>query len=276
MKNVLCLSVVFSMLMLIAVGCGNKSNPISATNENQNIELDLVSDLYSCIDLEKTGPTTANPGEIITYHFWVKNCGETYLGSGAYVYDPLLSTSYIWYGHLNPGDIVEFDRTYTIPQDYCGDLINTATAKGYYTNSEFVTDPSSWTVAVICEPREQPGTGTPGYWKNHPDAWPINQITIGGVTYTKDEAIAIMNTPEKGDKTFTLFRALVSAELNVLIGNESSCIYNVIASADQWMMSNGPVGSGIRANSNAWKEGEPLYEELDNYNNGKLCAPHRD
>ena len=27
-----------------------------------------------------------------------------------------------------------------------------------------------------------PGTGTPGYWMNHPDAWPVEGIVIGGVT----------------------------------------------------------------------------------------------
>jgi hypothetical protein len=34
-----------------------------------------------------------------------------------------------------------------------------------------------------------PGTGTPGYWKNHPDAWPVTQITVGGIVYTKVQAI---------------------------------------------------------------------------------------
>jgi hypothetical protein len=38
--------------------------------------------------------------------------------------------------------------------------------------------------------RVQPGTGTPGYWKNHPDAWPVSSITVGGVAYTKAQAIA--------------------------------------------------------------------------------------
>ena len=31
-----------------------------------------------------------------------------------------------------------------------------------------------------------PGTGTPGFWKNHPEAWPVSSVTVGGVTYTKD------------------------------------------------------------------------------------------
>jgi hypothetical protein len=36
------------------------------------------------------------------------------------------------------------------------------------------------------------------------------------------------------------------------------------------------VGSGVHAASVAWKIGEPLHRQLDNYNNGMLCAPHRE
>jgi hypothetical protein len=124
-------------------------------------------------------------------------------------------------------------------------------------------------------PETGEGTGTPGYWKNHPDAWPVEEITIGGTTYSKDDAIGYMSTPERGDKSFTLFRALVCAELNVMIGNESGCVDDTISDADDWMADH-PVGSGVRGSSDAWKVGEPLYTTLDDYNNGLLCAPHRD
>ena len=124
------------------------------------------------------------------------------------------------------------------------------------------------------------GTGTPGYWKNHPEAWPVDEITIGGVTYSKEDAIVLMDHPTKKDKTYTMFQALVAAKLNVLIGNDDSCIADTIAAADDWMapppIGYGPVGSGVSGNSAAWKEGEPLYLDLDDYNNGLLCAPHRD
>jgi hypothetical protein len=123
---------------------------------------------------------------------------------------------------------------------------------------------------------DQPGTGTPGYWKNHPEAWPVDEITIGGVTYTKSRAIQLLKTPERGDKTYTMFRGLVCAKLNVLIGNDPRCINDAIASADAWMAAYGPVGSKVHADSDAWKLGEPVYQMLDDYNNGKLCAPHRD
>lgn len=125
-------------------------------------------------------------------------------------------------------------------------------------------------------PPPPPGTGTPGYWKNHPEAWPVDTITIGGVTYTKEQAIKIMKTNKAKDKTYTMFNALVCAKLNLILGNESSCIALTVLAADNWMKTYGPVGSGVKASSQAWKQGEPLYLELDKYNNGLLCAPHRD
>jgi hypothetical protein len=123
------------------------------------------------------------------------------------------------------------------------------------------------------------GTGTPGYWKNHPEAWPVDSITIGGVTYSKDEAIFWMSQDDKHDKRITMFRSLVAATLNVLIGNDSSCIADTITAAEAWMAAYGPMDPEIgliRASSDAWKVGEPLYSMLDSYNNGFLCALARD
>ena len=119
-----------------------------------------------------------------------------------------------------------------------------------------------------------PGTGTPGYWKNHPDAWPVSSITVGGVTYTKAQAIAWLGRVGK-DKTTTMFSSLVPAMLNVLIGNDSSCVSLAISKANTWMATYGPVGSNVAASSAAWAEGEIWHKQMDAYNNGLLCAPHR-
>ena len=118
------------------------------------------------------------------------------------------------------------------------------------------------------------GTGTPGYWKNHPDAWPVDSLTVGGVTYTKEEAIALLDTPGRGDKTYDLFRALVPAILNVLAGNDGSCIVDTILDADAWLVTY-PLGSGVKGK--LWQDsgGEALKNTLDAYNNGLLCAPSR-
>ncbi len=119
-----------------------------------------------------------------------------------------------------------------------------------------------------------PGTRTLGYWKNHPAAWPVSTITIGGIVYTKAQAITWMSTPVQGDKTKTMFAQLVSAKLNVIMGNESGCINGTIADADAWMTLH-PVGSGVGGGTTAWTIGAPLATQLDLYNNGFLCAPHQ-
>ena len=128
-------------------------------------------------------------------------------------------------------------------------------------------------VAAAC----WPGTGTPGYWHkvDRWDHWGIDGVAIGGVWYTADEAVEIINMPVKGDKTLTMFPALVAAKLNVAIGNPSGCINWRIDKADEWMAAH-PPESGVKANSDAWDVGERHYLRLDAYNNGYLCAPPRD
>ncbi len=121
-----------------------------------------------------------------------------------------------------------------------------------------------------------PGTGTPGFWKNHPDAWPVSSITIGGISYPKATAIMWLGKVGK-DKTTTIFASLVSAKLNQLMGNEDSCIagsMGAVVTADAWLAAH-PVGSNVLASSAYWQQIEPTHQTLDAYNNGLLCAPHR-
>jgi hypothetical protein len=120
------------------------------------------------------------------------------------------------------------------------------------------------------------GTGTQGYWKNHLEVWPLDPITVGGVTRSAAEAQNLMLKPPKGDKTWNMYRQLTAAVLNVANGTDASCISDTIAIADQWLIDN-PLGSGVKAGSTAWKDsGDALHETLDAYNNGELCAPSRD
>jgi hypothetical protein len=118
------------------------------------------------------------------------------------------------------------------------------------------------------------GTGTLGYWKTHPDAWPVQSITIGGITYTKAQAITWLGTSVGGDESIALFHQLVPAELNALVSNNISCIFPIIQAADAWMAQY-PVGSHISTSSTAGQQGNALEVQLDSYNNGNLCAPHR-
>lgn len=103
----------------------------------------------ACVDLEKTGPASATPGETITYHFWVKNCGDYDLNTE--VYDPLFGPESIWTGTLSPEAVVEFDRVYTLPDPYCGPFDNSALATGW-DGCASPRDEATFSVDVICQP----------------------------------------------------------------------------------------------------------------------------
>ncbi len=138
--------------------------------------------------------------------------------------------------------------------------------------TEFTNTDFGFTAA----PTAAVGTGTPGYWMNHPEAWPVTSIVIGGDTYSQATAIALLQAPGNKDKTYTMFASLLSAKLNLLMGTNPVCITGEVALADAWMDTYGPVGTKVAASSYAWKVGEPHHRAMDNYNNGMLCAPHRD
>lgn len=148
----------------------------------------------------------------------------------------------------------------------CATMVRYKLAEGEnYLNADF----------CFTEQPSGPGTGTPGYWKTHATAWPVNSIVVGGRTYTKAQAIKLIGQAEKGDKTLTVFRHLVCAMLNVMIGNASACVESAIEDADAWMAIH-PVGSKVSGSSAAWGEISATATKLDQYNNGMLCAPHRD
>jgi hypothetical protein len=173
---------------------------------------------------------------------------------------------------LAPG--ASYDCVIGPKEAVAGQHTNTATATGTYMGAHVSdTDDANYFGKAPCTAK---GTGTPGYWMNHPEAWPVDSIVIGGVTYSKAKAIELMKAPTKTDKLYTMFQALVAAKLNVLTCNESSCIEATILAADNWMKIYGPVGKGVSGSSSGWALGEPLYLLLDEYNNGLLCAPSRD
>jgi hypothetical protein len=162
------------------------------------------------------------------------------------------------------GDDFDSDGT----DDTFGNSVVTVTIENTFSKQDF-------DFGFTATPVQQPGTGTPGYWKNHPGAWPVQTIVVGGIQYSKTQALSWLGKVGK-DKTTTMFSSLVPAMLNVMIGNRSDCIASTIALANDWMATYGPVGSGIGASNPAWSaEGESLHRQMDSYNNGQLCAPHR-
>jgi hypothetical protein len=76
------------------------------------------------------------------------------------------------------------------------------------------------------------------------------------------------------DKSVTMFQSYVAAYLSIKIGNDGSCVSQTMTDAYNWLVSY-PVGSGVAGGSAAWALGQPIQSTLDAYDNGLLCAPHR-
>ena len=111
----------------------------------------------------------------------------------------------------------------------------------------------------------------PGFWKRHPGSWPIADISIGGISYSRSEAVPLISNG--ADKSLTMFRQVISTKLNLARGADASCIEEILAKADEWLSVHGQPPSNVAPNSQAWADGEPLAKSLARFNNGHACAP---
>jgi hypothetical protein len=125
-----------------------------------------------------------------------------------------------------------------------------------------------------------PDTGctfTQGYWKNHPNAWPVVELTLGTVTYSKDQLLSILHQPVRGNGLVALARQLIAAKLNEANGAMvPQGIAEAINASDE-LIDNlivPPIGDGHLHPSLT----SDLVEILDLYNNGEYPGgpPHCD
>jgi len=117
------------------------------------------------------------------------------------------------------------------------------------------------------------GVATASWWKRHPKSWPITEFTLGGFTYTQDEARALMSNGK--DKSLTMFAEVVATTLNLAYGTSDACIASVLEEALAWMQPIGAIPAGVEASSQTWKSGKALYLQLKEYNQGDLCVTRR-
>ncbi|UYZ60401.1 hypothetical protein [Hymenobacter latericus] len=113
-------------------------------------------------------------------------------------------------------------------------------------------------------------TYTQGYWKNHPEAWPVSSLTLGSRTYTKAQLLEILNTPVRGNGLISLAHQLIAAKLNAANCNGVSPVANTISQADALIGGLIVGGSGSLAPSAT----STLTSRLDSYNNGNLGTRH--
>jgi hypothetical protein len=116
-----------------------------------------------------------------------------------------------------------------------------------------------------------------GYWKNHPDAWPVTSLTLGTVTYSQSDLLTILGAPVLGNGLVSLAHQLIAAKLNVANGAAvPTGIAAAIASADSLIgaLVIPPIGSDYLAPAATGA----LTETLDQYNTGTYTGgpPHCD
>ena len=104
-----------------------------------------------------------------------------------------------------------------------------------------------------------------GYWKTHPDNWPVNNLRLGTIIYTKVQLLAIWNTPAAGNGLISLAHQLMAAKLNLLAGAQVPAnIVNAVNSADALISGRivPPIGTGFIAPSQT----SSLTDVLESFN----------
>ena len=158
---------------------------------------------------------------------------------------------------VGPGALTfDFDVPWGV--ELCGEY----TATGVFAVPERKGgDTEEFTVSFICDCEEPPCTFTPGYWKNHPDAWPVSELTLGGITYDMPMLMEILDTPTRGRMPVKLAHHLIAAKLNVLSSGYGGEINDAIADADDFLAMHAIF-------SRPWGEEKDTAEAIKNI----LCA----
>ena len=115
-------------------------------------------------------------------------------------------------------------------------------------------------------------TYSQGYWRNHPDAWPVTGLTIGTVAYQAAELMAILDNPSQGNGLVILVHQLIAAKLNIANGADPSAVQQAITDADNMVgaLVAPPIGNGYLAPG---QTGD-LTETLTEYNEGTIGPGH--
>jgi hypothetical protein len=118
-------------------------------------------------------------------------------------------------------------------------------------------------------------TLTQGYWKNHPEAWPLTSLTLGGTTYTQAQLLSIFGMSPGGDASLILAHQLIAALLNGAAGAGQAPIASVVGQAQAWLSANGKtLPYGTSSSSPEGAQAVALANQLDAYNNGMSGIPH--
>jgi hypothetical protein len=115
-------------------------------------------------------------------------------------------------------------------------------------------------------------TYSQGYWRNHPNAWPVTSLALGTVTYQAAELMAILDNPARGNGLVILVHQLIAAKLNIANGADASAVQQAVTDADN--MIGALVVPPIGNDSLTPAQTGDLTETLTEYNEGTIGPGH--
>jgi hypothetical protein len=115
-------------------------------------------------------------------------------------------------------------------------------------------------------------TYSQGYWRNHPNTWPVTSLTLGTVTYQAAELMSILDNPAQGNGLVILTHQLIAAKLNIANGADPSAVQQAATDADNMIgaLVVPPIGNGYLQPA---QTGD-LTETLTEYNEGTIGPGH--
>lgn len=130
-------------------------------------------------------------------------------------------------------------------------------------------DISMMAIRTIHDPKFGDGSPkTQGYWQNHPEAWPVDSLQLGAVTYSKDDLLALLAQPTKGDASMILAHQLIATKLNIANNCDPSTIEDTVGNADSLLASfPGSLPFKVTKKDPRRPAMIAIAAELDSYNN---------
>jgi hypothetical protein len=107
-------------------------------------------------------------------------------------------------------------------------------------------------------------TYSAGFWKNHPEVWPVENIVMGGVIVDLESGLELLATPIESEHDRILSKQLLATKLNALLGAETIAVSEVLAQAVKWLTIFNDGGKPERETAIS------LAETLDAFNRGQI------
>jgi hypothetical protein len=102
---------------------------------------------------------------------------------------------------------------------------------------------------------------SPGYWKLHPEQWPVEYLILGDLEYDQPGLLELLDTSGSRDMANTVARHLIAVELDLAAGSDPLILPDVEEA--HAYLAEYPPGSNPRRADRA--RGEELEMRLDAY-----------